>query len=49
VAEAIQDPVLALGRARELAGPNGLVVICGSLYLIAGLRGVLVGRANDLR
>ena len=45
---AIDDPLLALARARELAGPDGLVVVCGSLYLVAGLRGVLANRANDV-
>jgi hypothetical protein len=26
--------VAALERARELAGPNGNVLVCGSLYLV---------------
>jgi hypothetical protein len=36
-AEACDDPVAARLRARELAGPGGAVVICGTLYLLARL------------
>jgi dihydrofolate synthase/folylpolyglutamate synthase len=36
-AEAVADPRAALGRARELAGPDGAVVATGSIYLIADL------------
>jgi dihydrofolate synthase/folylpolyglutamate synthase len=35
--ESIADPVAALGRARELAGPAGPVLVTGSLYLLADL------------
>ncbi len=35
--EPIADPVAALGRARELAGPAGAVLVTGSLYLLADL------------
>jgi len=35
--ESIADPVAALGRARELAGPAGTVLVSGSLYLLADL------------
>jgi dihydrofolate synthase/folylpolyglutamate synthase len=35
--EPIADPVAALGRARELAGPGGAVLVTGSLYLLADL------------
>jgi dihydrofolate synthase / folylpolyglutamate synthase len=31
------DPVMALSRARELAGPEGAVLVTGSLYLLADL------------
>ena len=34
------DPVAALARARSAAGDDGLVVICGSLYLLVDLRSV---------
>lgn len=35
--EPIVDPVAALSRARELAGPAGPVLVTGSLYLLADL------------
>jgi dihydrofolate synthase / folylpolyglutamate synthase len=35
--EAIADPVEARERARELAGPDGAVLVTGSLYLLADL------------
>jgi dihydrofolate synthase / folylpolyglutamate synthase len=36
-AEAVGDPRSAVERARELAGPDGAVVVTGSIYLIADL------------
>jgi dihydrofolate synthase / folylpolyglutamate synthase len=35
--EAIAEPAHALARARELAGPDGAVLVTGSLYLLAAL------------
>jgi dihydrofolate synthase / folylpolyglutamate synthase len=35
--EIVPDPERALARARELAGPRGVVIATGSLYLIADL------------
>jgi dihydrofolate synthase/folylpolyglutamate synthase len=35
--EAIDDPNAALERARELAGPDGGILVTGSLYLLAAL------------
>jgi dihydrofolate synthase / folylpolyglutamate synthase len=35
--EIVREPHAALARARELAGPNGVVIATGSLYLIADL------------
>jgi dihydrofolate synthase/folylpolyglutamate synthase len=35
--EAVSEPEEALGRARELAGSEGAVLITGSLYLLADL------------
>jgi len=35
--EAVPDPERALERARELAGPEGAVLVTGSLYLLADL------------
>ncbi len=45
----IRDPLAALARARELAGPKGLVVATGSIYLVADLlRPAGAGRASML-
>jgi dihydrofolate synthase / folylpolyglutamate synthase len=47
--EIIRDPRAALHRARELAGPDGLVVATGSIYLVADLlRPAGAGRASML-
>jgi dihydrofolate synthase/folylpolyglutamate synthase len=47
--EIIRDPRGALARARELAGPDGLVVATGSIYLVADLlRPAGAGRASML-
>ena len=47
--EVIRDPRAALERARELAGPTGLVVATGSIYLVADLlRPATAGRASML-
>ena len=47
--EVIRDPRAALERARELAGPGGLVVATGSIYLVADLlRPAGAGRASML-
>ncbi len=40
-AEVRDDPLEALARARALAGPDGAVLVCGSLYLLADLRPAL--------
>ena len=49
VAEVIRDPRAALARARELAGPAGVVVVTGSIYLVADLlRPAGTGRASML-
>jgi dihydrofolate synthase/folylpolyglutamate synthase len=48
-AEAVRDPRAALDRARALAGPGGVVVATGSIYLIADLlRPVGQARASML-
>lgn len=45
--EAVEDPLAAIARARQLAGPGGAVLICGSLYLLADVRaGVVAGLAG---
>ncbi len=47
--EVIRDPRAALERAREIAGPRGLVVATGSIYLVADLlRPASAGRASML-
>jgi dihydrofolate synthase / folylpolyglutamate synthase len=47
--EVIRDPRVALERARDLAGPGGLVVATGSIYLVADLlRPAGAGRASML-
>jgi dihydrofolate synthase/folylpolyglutamate synthase len=38
--ETVPAPVAALERARELAGPDGAVLVTGSLYLLADLAAV---------
>ncbi len=35
--EAVDEPVSAVARARELAGPDGAILVTGSLYLLADL------------
>ena len=37
-AEALPEEAMAMARARELAGPDGVVLICGSLYLAGDMR-----------
>jgi dihydrofolate synthase/folylpolyglutamate synthase len=36
-AESVRDPAAALARARTLAGPDGVVLATGSIYLVADL------------
>ncbi len=43
-AEVVPEPQAAVARARELAGPAGAVIVCGSIYLIAD---VLRPRVSD--
>ena len=47
--ECVADPRAAVDRARELAGPDGAVVVTGSIYLIADLvRDRATARASRL-
>ncbi|MGH3051634.1 MAG: bifunctional folylpolyglutamate synthase/dihydrofolate synthase, partial [Gaiellaceae bacterium] len=39
-AEAVPNPAAARVRARELAGEEGAVLVCGSLYLLSDLAAV---------
>lgn len=45
--EAVDDPQAALARARVLAGPGGLVLVAGSLFLVGELRAVLLDEPVD--
>ncbi|WP_437586476.1 bifunctional folylpolyglutamate synthase/dihydrofolate synthase [Sorangium sp. So ce1000] len=45
--EAIGDPCAAVARAIEAAGPGGLVVVAGSIYLIGEVRSALLGITPD--
>jgi dihydrofolate synthase / folylpolyglutamate synthase len=48
-AEVVRDPRAAVARAREIAGPGGLVLATGSIYLVADLlRPAGAGRASVL-
>jgi dihydrofolate synthase/folylpolyglutamate synthase len=41
------DVTQALATARRLAGPGGLVVVCGSMFLVGTLRARLLGEPVD--
>ena len=43
----MQDKAHAVKRAFELAGEDGAVVVCGSLYLAAELRPILIRTRNE--
>jgi len=44
---ACASPAEALAAARASAGPQGVVLACGSLYLVAAVRARLLGLVND--
>ena len=46
-ARAVQDPGAALEAARALTGPDGAVLVAGSLYLLADLRGRIVAGSGE--
>ena len=46
-AQVERDPIKAVARAVESAGPRGLVVVTGSLYLVGAVRGAFLSEAND--
>ncbi|MGI8507659.1 MAG: bifunctional folylpolyglutamate synthase/dihydrofolate synthase [Solirubrobacteraceae bacterium] len=46
--EIVPDPRRALARARELAGPDGVVIAAGSLYLIADLMSCTAGERASI-
>jgi dihydrofolate synthase/folylpolyglutamate synthase len=43
----VADPLRALARARKLAGARGLVVVAGSIFLMARVRASLLGKSSD--
>ncbi len=47
-AEAVLDPRSALERAKVLAGPDGNVLVCGSLYLVGEILASEHMRSNSL-
>jgi len=47
--EAVEDIGGALERARALAGPSGLVVVTGSLYMVAQARALVLDRLRPDR
>jgi dihydrofolate synthase / folylpolyglutamate synthase len=46
-ARAVEDPAAALAAARGLAGPEGAVLVAGSLYLLADLRPLVVAAGAE--
>ena len=46
-ARAVPDPAAALATARDEAGPEGVVLVAGSLYLLADLRPRMVSGAGE--
>ena len=46
-ARAVEDPAAALAAARDLAGPEGAVLVAGSLYLLADLRPLVVAAGAE--
>lgn len=48
-AEAVEDVAAALARAREIAGPEGPILVTGSLYLVGPARSLLLGHTPPHR
>jgi dihydrofolate synthase / folylpolyglutamate synthase len=44
---ACDDPDAALAEAQRRAGPGGLVVVCGSMFLVGLLRARVLGETVD--
>jgi dihydrofolate synthase/folylpolyglutamate synthase len=44
---AVNDPIAALRKAQKLAGKRGLVVVAGSIFVMAPLRAHLLGLSAD--
>jgi dihydrofolate synthase / folylpolyglutamate synthase len=46
--EAVPQTAAALARARQLAGPDGNVLVCGSLYLVGEVLALMQGSAKPV-
>jgi folylpolyglutamate synthase/dihydropteroate synthase len=44
-AEVVSDPIMAFERALELASPDDVIFVTGSLYLVGDLRRYWMSRA----
>ena len=44
----IEDPLDAIRHARALAGEAGAMLVCGSLYLLADVRGAVMAGVADM-
>ncbi len=44
---AVDDPVRAFARAKKLAGARGLVIVAGSIFLLAKIRAKILGLGMD--
>lgn len=42
--DVVEHPEDAVARAREIAGPDGIVIVCGSLYLLSDVRDAILRR-----
>jgi dihydrofolate synthase/folylpolyglutamate synthase len=45
--EAVEGPAEALRRAREVCAPGEVVLVCGSIFLVADVRAALLGIAAE--
>lgn len=48
-AQAAQDVPAALARAVELTPPGGILVVTGSIYLVGGVRSILIPQRQEVR
>lgn len=46
--EIVADPSMAVRRARELAGADGVVIVAGSLYLVGEVKGFFAGNCRNV-
>jgi dihydrofolate synthase/folylpolyglutamate synthase len=43
----VEDPRAALAGARSAVAPGGLVVVCGSVFLVGEIRAHILGETVD--